>query len=255
MPRSAGKGPKAWYTGEAYVDSKPVPAGTTVQALVGSTVCGETKTVPPPVHGAELGSLYVLGVSSADDIRGCGRSGVSVTFRVNGRVANEAALWEPRPFDPRRGQVGETLHLVVGAPIVLLGGDILGHEPPANSRIQAFVNGKLCGEAAVLPVEPQGHAWYTMIVRTDIAEPGCAGPGDSIRLKINGQDVIGDADGVPGRHRVDLTVTAPLPVAVIPDIGLNSDSWSRHWLLAIAAIAALSALVGFGLLLRRRASL
>jgi hypothetical protein len=84
--------PPARFAGSVMLNGAPAPAGTTVEARIGSASCGNTTVF------MEAGQArYVVDVSALDsDHPGCGTDGASVSFFVAGQAAGSGA-W--RNFD------------------------------------------------------------------------------------------------------------------------------------------------------------
>ena len=81
----------AWYWFESDVRGGPLENNVLVEALVGSTVCGEVKFDSRSRPALGFGRLIVA--SEAIE-RGCGRLGVDVTFRVDGVSTKGTVAWE-----------------------------------------------------------------------------------------------------------------------------------------------------------------
>lgn len=86
----------AWYWAQPVVDLPP-PDGTTVQAVVGGTICGEAATRSVPI--GQGSGQYIVGFSrlivpSADIQPGCGLPGATVSFRMGGEEVGSVA-WQP----------------------------------------------------------------------------------------------------------------------------------------------------------------
>ena len=91
----AGKGhaqarPPSRFYGAVTVNGRPPEAGTTVQARVGSTICG-TGTVT-------AGGSYAVDVASAATRPGCGTEGAIVTFLVGGVPASGTGRFQGGAF-------------------------------------------------------------------------------------------------------------------------------------------------------------
>lgn len=222
--------PSAWFRGNIYIDAAEAPRGTPVEALIGGLVCGRTRTATEvvPVGPKGVTSFFEIRVAPDAEIPGCGREGVEIRFRVNGRLANEAQTWRPLPKpdpracanavlagDPDRSSCSEPPHIIltVGEPFLMLGGFIRGPGLtfPLNGKVEAFVEGKLCGVDDI-----QAEGWYWVIVRTEQVQPGCAAPGREVTLRFNGLEAPQRADGAPGFRNLDVTLSSPLPPALAP---------------------------------------
>jgi hypothetical protein len=97
----------AWYWTQAVVDVPP-PDGTTVQAVVGDTACGEATTRSVPI--GQGSAQYMVGFSrlivpSAEIKPGCGRPDATVSFRLGGEEIGTVP-WQPGP---------QEVHLELGA--------------------------------------------------------------------------------------------------------------------------------------------
>jgi hypothetical protein len=82
--------PPARFAGSVLVDGQAPPAGTTIEARIGSTTCGTTSTFN---QGSE--SRYVLDSPALDPgaTPNCGTDGAVVTFYIGGRKAQETGSW------------------------------------------------------------------------------------------------------------------------------------------------------------------
>lgn len=80
----------ARFVGTVKVDGQSVAAGTTIEARVGSAVCGVTQTFN---DGAT--ARYVIDVAAAqpDGNPNCGTEGGEVTFYIGGKMAIEKGTW------------------------------------------------------------------------------------------------------------------------------------------------------------------
>jgi hypothetical protein len=236
--------PRAWFRGNLYIDSQEAPRGTRIEALIGETVCGETLTARDFNSSATRGatSLFQISVLSEAEIRGCGRDGAQIRFRVDDRFANETASWTAIPTPDPNACVAAvlsgsgdrsacstpaSLSLVVGPPILLLAGDIRGPglSFPLRGKVEAYVDGRLCG------VDELQADWYWIIVKTDQAEPGCAATGREVTLRVNGVEAPQKTDGTPGARGLDITFSSPLPPAAV---ALEPAKGSPRWPLAVA---------------------
>lgn len=80
-PAPPPKSLPARYYGAVTWFGKPLAKATTFEALVGGKVCGT---------GTFKGGSYVVDVKADADLAGCGAAGVSITFRIDGLLANES---------------------------------------------------------------------------------------------------------------------------------------------------------------------
>jgi hypothetical protein len=74
----------ARYYGTVTWFGKPLAKAASFEALVGGKVCGV---------GTFKSGSYVVDVKADADLAGCGTPGVSVTFRIDGLLANEAVAF------------------------------------------------------------------------------------------------------------------------------------------------------------------
>ncbi|HLZ71958.1 MAG TPA: S8 family serine peptidase [Dehalococcoidia bacterium] len=79
----------AGFYGAVSAGGAPLPDGTPVAAFVNGRPCGQTTT-----YSSAGGSAYVLYVSAASDVPGCGVAGATVTFTVGGQRAG-GGVWRP----------------------------------------------------------------------------------------------------------------------------------------------------------------
>ena len=116
----------------------PPPGGTTVQAVVGDTVCGEATTRSVPMgQGSQqhLVGFSRLIVPSAEIKPGCGRPDATVSFRMSGEEVGTVA-WQPglqevhlelgasftrAPVLPTAGSAGQSGGTSSGVWLVVLG--------------------------------------------------------------------------------------------------------------------------------------
>ena len=80
-PAPPPKSLPARYYGTVTWFGKSLSKATTFEALVGGKVCGA---------GTFKSGSYVVDVKADADLAGCGSAGASVTFRVDGLLANES---------------------------------------------------------------------------------------------------------------------------------------------------------------------
>lgn len=82
--------PPARFVGSVTVDGVAVPAGTLIEARVGSTTCGVTTTFN---SGAQ--ARYVVDVPALDPgaTPNCGTDGAVVTFRIADKLAAQTGTW------------------------------------------------------------------------------------------------------------------------------------------------------------------
>jgi hypothetical protein len=73
------------FFGSVTIDGRPVPDGTTIEALIGETVCS-TATTEDSGYFLVVNNDFGSGTFYQE---GCGRSGVTVTFRIGDLIAHE----------------------------------------------------------------------------------------------------------------------------------------------------------------------
>jgi hypothetical protein len=79
------------FVGQVTQNGAPLD-NPTVEAIVAGRVCSFDFGIRPAGAAA---NRYSIAVASAAFIPGCGTPGEAVSFRVNGVMANETAVWEP----------------------------------------------------------------------------------------------------------------------------------------------------------------
>lgn len=80
--------PPSRFAGSVTIDGQPAPAGTPIEARVGSSSCGFTTVFQ---QGGQ--ARYVIDVDSVATRPGCGTPGESVTFVVAGQAAPQTGSW------------------------------------------------------------------------------------------------------------------------------------------------------------------
>lgn len=83
--------PPSRFAGTVTVDGAKVPAGTTIEARIGSTSCGVTTTFD---QGGNAN--YVLDVPALDPgaTPNCGTENAAVSFFVGGQLASQTGSWK-----------------------------------------------------------------------------------------------------------------------------------------------------------------
>ncbi len=74
-----------------------VPAGVTVEAYIGDTLCGTKGRTEFTGDGAARVTVYVVDVVSESQIAGCGTVGREVRVKIGDRFATQTAKWNPGP--------------------------------------------------------------------------------------------------------------------------------------------------------------
>lgn len=80
--------PPSRFAGSVTIDGQPAPAGTAIEARVGTASCGVTT-----VFLQSGQARYVIDVASAAAQPGCGTPGAAVTFIVGGTPAPQTGTW------------------------------------------------------------------------------------------------------------------------------------------------------------------
>ncbi|GIW12728.1 MAG: hypothetical protein KatS3mg062_0167 [Tepidiforma sp.] len=80
--------PPSRFAGSVTIDGQPAPAGTVIEARVGTSTCGSATVF---TQGGQ--ARYVIDVASAASQPGCGTAGAAVTFVVGGAVAPQSGTW------------------------------------------------------------------------------------------------------------------------------------------------------------------
>lgn len=74
-----------------------VPAGVTVEAYIGDTLCGTKGRTEFTGDGAARVTVYVVDVVSESQIAGCGVEGREIRVKIGERFATQTAKWNPGP--------------------------------------------------------------------------------------------------------------------------------------------------------------
>ena len=83
--------PPSRFAGSVLVDGVAPPAGTRIEARIGSTTCGVTTTFN---QGTE--ARYVVDVPALDPgaTPNCGTDGATITFLIGDKLARETGSWD-----------------------------------------------------------------------------------------------------------------------------------------------------------------
>ena len=95
--------PPSRFVGKVTVNGAPATAGTTIEAVIGTTTCGLGSVF---MAGSE--ARYVVDSPALDPGANpnCGTDGAVVTFRVAGSQANETGSWKNYQLNPVNLTVG-----------------------------------------------------------------------------------------------------------------------------------------------------
>jgi len=81
--------PPARFVGTVTIDGAPAPAGTTIEARIGTATCGVATVF---MSGSE--ARYTLDAPAAQPSAAeCGTEGASVSFYVGGKAAGQTGSW------------------------------------------------------------------------------------------------------------------------------------------------------------------
>jgi len=86
--------PPATFAGSINDASGDVPAGETVEAYVGDTLCSNGGKTEKTGEGNARVTVYAVDVDSAQQTPGCGTEGATVTFKIGDRTAEQTGKWE-----------------------------------------------------------------------------------------------------------------------------------------------------------------
>lgn len=88
--------PPATVFGSVTDEAGPVPEKLRVEAYIGDKLCGEGETGYTGEGSARV-TVYFADVVSAQQVPGCGESGVKVRMKIGDRFAAQTFTWEPGP--------------------------------------------------------------------------------------------------------------------------------------------------------------
>lgn len=132
-------GPPSTVFGSITDAAGPIPEGVAIEAYVGNTVCGRTRTVFTG-DGAARVTVYVVDVNSREQTPGCGAENQDIRIKVGDRFAAQTAKW-------RAGlvQIDVTFGNATPAPIPTFtpaptrtpsaGTTTTGTQPPGNTTV------------------------------------------------------------------------------------------------------------------------
>jgi hypothetical protein len=89
-PLARAQLPPSRHYGALTIDGNPAPAGTTIDAYIGSTNCGSATTTED--------GRYVLDVAAGATILGCGVEDETIVIAVNGVVADQTSTFQLGTF-------------------------------------------------------------------------------------------------------------------------------------------------------------
>lgn len=84
----------ARFVGSVTINGAPAPAGTVIEARIGSASCGVTTVFP---QGAEARYAFDVQALQPSGALNCGTDGATVTFVVGGQTAQQTGTW--RDYD------------------------------------------------------------------------------------------------------------------------------------------------------------
>jgi len=91
---AAQPGVPATFFGSAAIEGAPVPSGTEVRAFVDGVDCTQSPAGERGTIMQDGVSAYSVLVVHESQRAGCGTSGATVTFTIDGRTANESGSWQ-----------------------------------------------------------------------------------------------------------------------------------------------------------------
>jgi hypothetical protein len=94
---SAQFDPPSTVFGSVADSAGDIPAGLTVEAYIGDTLCGTKGRTEFTGDGAARVTVYVVDVVSQSQIPGCGVEGREVRVKIGDRFATQTAKWVPGP--------------------------------------------------------------------------------------------------------------------------------------------------------------
>lgn len=102
--------------------------------------------------------------------------------------------------------------LAQGPPTRFFGAVSINGAPAAiGTTIEGFVDGQLCGDAAVRELEVPGGVGYVLDIRPDSLEPGCGQNDKTVTFKIGGLDAEQTGTFTAGSFvRLDLTASGQI---------------------------------------------
>ena len=95
-------GPPATIFGSISDSEGEIPEGLEVHAFIGDTLCSDArpehfaKTIHTGEGDARV-AVYVINVAGADQEEGCGTDGAEIRIEVDGRLADQIAVWRRGP--------------------------------------------------------------------------------------------------------------------------------------------------------------
>jgi len=89
--------PPSTVFGSVADSAGAVPAGLTVEAYIGDTLCGTKGRTEFTGDGAARVTVYVVDVVSESQIAGCGVTGRDIRVKIGDRFAAQTAKWVPGP--------------------------------------------------------------------------------------------------------------------------------------------------------------
>jgi hypothetical protein len=179
--------------GSAWIDTRQAPSGATIQAFIGTTVCGSDEVV----HLADsVTAFFSIAIESEATTPGCGVEGAEVHLRLDGRLTESIWPWTPESVGP--------VDLIAGADFAQITGVLTLPDAKPNESIEmeALIGGVDCG----IQLQGQGGVetefFYYVVVLGEESRPRCGKPGSVIDLR---PVLINESTG----ERI--TLTSPLP--------------------------------------------
>lgn len=176
-PRSAEATPPppARFAGIVSAFNFAVPVGSTVDAYVGSTLCGSSSVF---LMGGQ--TVYVVDVESSEAVPGCGVVGSTVIFKVAGFATSPTGTWA--------NTVLNSLDLlVIGSPPARFVGNVYinGLLALPGTPLEARVAGATCATSTVFS-QFNGVTYLVDVAADFFTSPGCGTPGDVVQFYVAG---------------------------------------------------------------------
>jgi hypothetical protein len=172
------------FIGLAFINAAPADFPK-VRAFIDGADC----TGPPGILPTDLdAATYQVSVLTAELKQDCGEDGDTVTFTINGLLANETALFQTVPPGTAPLQDGRgRLRLTFGPPFDVFWPSIDERDSAGNPvfdydyTVVAMIDGKICATGL-------GRVWASImvIVPSEVQEPGCGNEGAVVSFAVDG---------------------------------------------------------------------
>lgn len=145
----------ARFVGSVTIDGAPAPAGTVIEARIGSASCGVTTVF---TQGAEARYAFDVQALQPSGALNCGTDGATVTFVVGGKLAQQTGTW--RDYDLN------TVNLTVVTPTPT---------PSASASPSGSATPKPPTTGAGLESDGSSNAWVLAILGAGVLAFGVGG--------------------------------------------------------------------------------